>query len=50
MLRNTTSPETYFQTAFRVQLPWTIGVQDSPNKVEILKDECYVFDFSPTDH
>jgi hypothetical protein len=47
MLRNTTSPETYFQTAFRVQSPWTIGVQDSPNKVEVIKDECYVFDFAP---
>ena len=47
MLRNTTSPETYFQTAFRVQSPWTIGVQDSPNKEEIIKEECYVFDFAP---
>ena len=47
MLRNTTSPETYFQTAFRVQSPWTIGVQDSPNEEEIIKDECYVFDFAP---
>ena len=47
MLRNTTSPETYFQTAFRVQSPWTIGVQDSPNKVEVIKNECYVFDFAP---
>ena len=49
MLRNTTSPETYFQTAFRVQSPWTISTsdKDSPNKQEILKRECYVFDFSP---
>ena len=49
MLRNTTSPETYFQTAFRVQSPWTISSsdKDSPNKQEILKKECYVFDFSP---
>ena len=49
MLRNTTSPETYFQTAFRVQSPWTISVsdKDSPNKEEIVKKECYVFDFSP---
>ena len=49
MLRNTTSPETYFQTAFRVQSPWTISSsdKDSPNKQEILKRECYVFDFSP---
>jgi len=48
MLRNTTSPETYFQTAFRVQSPWTMGIEDSPNKEEILKKECYIFDFAPT--
>tara|TARA_Y100001970_G_scaffold160009_1_gene195775 strand:+ start:9407 stop:11887 length:2481 start_codon:yes stop_codon:yes gene_type:complete len=47
MLRNTTSPETYFQTAFRVQSPWTIGVEDEPNKEEVLKKECYLFDFAP---
>ena len=47
MLRNTTSPETYFQTAFRVQSPWTVGVENEPNKEEVLKKECYVFDFAP---
>ncbi len=49
MLRNTSSPETYFQAAFRVQTPWTIKNIDgkSPNKVEILKPICYVFDFAP---
>lgn len=49
MLRNSSSPETYFQAAFRVQTPWTIMNPDSksPNKEEILKDECYVFDFAP---
>ncbi|WP_457594013.1 GIY-YIG nuclease family protein [Hydrogenimonas sp.] len=49
MLRNLTSPETYFQAAFRVQTPWTIKNPDghSPNKEEILKKECYVFDFAP---
>ena len=47
MLRNTSSPETYFQTAFRVQSPWTIGIENSPNKQEILKKECYIFDFAP---
>ena len=49
MLRNSSSPETYFQAAFRVQTPWTINNPDSksPNKVEILKEECYVFDFAP---
>lgn len=49
MLRNSSSPETYFQAAFRVQTPWTIQNPDSksPNKLEILKEECYVFDFAP---
>lgn len=49
MLRNSSSPETYFQAAFRVQTPWVINNPDSksPNKVEILKEECYVFDFAP---
>lgn len=45
MLRNTNSPETYFQTAFRVQSPWT--VRDEHNKEVILKPVCYVFDFAP---
>ena len=49
MLRNLKSPETYFQTAFRGQSPWVIDNPDdrSPNKKEILKKECYVFDFAP---
>lgn len=49
MLRNSSSPETYFQAAFRVQTPWTIKNPDdqSPNKEEIVKHECYVFDFAP---
>ncbi|MCC6722939.1 MAG: DEAD/DEAH box helicase family protein [Saprospiraceae bacterium] len=49
MLRNSSSPETYFQAAFRVQTPWTIKNPDSksPNKEDILKEECYVFDFAP---
>jgi len=49
MLRNSSSPETYFQAAFRVQSPWTIFNSDdkSPNKEEIIKQECYVFDFAP---
>ena len=49
MLRNSTSPETYFQAAFRVQSPWTIKNPDSksPNKELIVKEECYVFDFAP---
>tara|TARA_R110002033_G_scaffold169427_1_gene210166 strand:+ start:2674 stop:5178 length:2505 start_codon:yes stop_codon:yes gene_type:complete len=49
MLRNSSSPETYFQAAFRVQTPWTIKNPDSksPNKEVIMKEECYVFDFAP---
>lgn len=49
MLRNSSSPETYFQAAFRVQSPWTFKNPDgaSPNKEIILKEECYVFDFAP---
>lgn len=44
MLRNLKQPETYFQTAFRAQSPWTIKVN---GKTEIIKRECYVFDFAP---
>lgn len=49
MLRNASTPETYFQAAFRVQSPWTIPNPDglTPNREEILKEECYVFDFAP---
>ena len=49
MLRNSSSPETYFQAAFRVQSPWTVHNIDgiSPNNEEIMKDECYIFDFAP---
>ncbi|MDC7228520.1 MAG: DEAD/DEAH box helicase family protein [Spirochaetales bacterium] len=49
MLRNSSSPETYFQAAFRVQTPWVIRNPDgiSPNKELIMKEECYVFDFAP---
>lgn len=50
MLRNLNSPETYFQSAFRVQSPWSIGNPngDDPNEEEILKPVCFVFDFAPT--
>ncbi|WP_440299618.1 GIY-YIG nuclease family protein [Huintestinicola butyrica] len=44
MLRNLKSPETYFQAAFRVQSPWTI--KNDKGKTEIMKQECYVFDFA----
>ena len=44
MLRNLSSPETYFQAAFRVQSPWEVE-QDNGEKV-IMKPECYIFDFA----
>mgnify|MGYP003387901721 FL=1 len=50
MLRNLKSPETYFQSAFRVQSPWSIKNPngDNPNEEQILKPVCFVFDFAPT--
>jgi len=50
MLRNLKSPESYFQSAFRVQSPWSIKNPngDDPNEEEILKPVCFVFDFAPT--
>ena len=49
MLRNSSSPETYFQAAFRVQSPWTVSNPDgqNPNAEAIIKRECYIFDFAP---
>ena len=44
MLRNLKSPETYFQAAFRVQSPWEV-VDDKGDR-QIMKQECYVFDFA----
>ena len=45
MLRKCSSPETYFQSAFRVQSPWTVS--DEEGKEVVVKPECYVFDFAP---
>lgn len=45
MLRNSSSPETYFQAAFRVQSPWTM--RDEWGEEVIIKPTCYVFDFAP---
>lgn len=44
MLRNLKSPETYFQSAFRVQSPWEI--HEEAGKTINEKRECYVFDFA----
>lgn len=45
MLRKCSSPETYFQSAFRVQSPWTVS-SETGDEI-IVKPECYVFDFAP---
>lgn len=49
MLRNASSPETYFQAAFRVQTPWVLRGHNAnnPNDECIVKEQCYVFDFAP---
>jgi hypothetical protein len=49
MLRNLSTPETYFQAAFRVQSPWTVSNPEhhSPSQEQVIKEECYVFDFAP---
>jgi len=45
ILRSLNSPESYFQSAFRVQSPWVIK---EPGKEPIIqKHKCYVFDFDP---
>lgn len=45
MLRNCASPETYFQSAFRVQSPWVVEGEDHAKVIQ--KKTCYVFDFAP---
>lgn len=49
MLRNTTSAESYFQAAFRVQTPFYVTNKDGtdPYAKEIIKPKCYIFDFAP---
>lgn len=49
MLRNCSSPETYFQAAFRVQSPFVLrnASEEHPNRELVLKKRCYVFDFAP---
>ena len=48
ILRNTTSPETYFQAAFRVQTPWSYISENGSSAKVVIKPICYVFDFAPT--
>lgn len=47
MLRSLTSPESYFQAAFRVQSPWEAKAQDATMSNVVMKETCYVFDFAP---
>ena len=51
MLSNTESPEKYFQAAFRVQNPNKLKKKDpyadTGTYDEIIKRECYIFDFHP---
>jgi hypothetical protein len=49
MLCNLSTPESYFQSMFRVQSPWVIDLVDdqgNPSR-RIMKEQCYVFDFAP---
>lgn len=45
MLRSLKSPETYFQSAFRVQSPW--AQRDAEGHLDVWKETCYVFEFDP---
>lgn len=47
MLSDIASPESYFQTAFRVQSAWTAAPEHHGDAPVILKDRCYVIDFAP---
>ncbi|NYE35650.1 hypothetical protein F4692_000754 [Nocardioides cavernae] len=45
MLRSLKSPESYFQSAFRVQSPWSYRQADG--SVDVQKETVYVFEFDP---
>lgn len=47
IMRDITSPETYFQTAFRAQSPWTEKDPRGEGGIRVLKENCIVYDFSP---
>ena len=47
VLRDISSPETYFQTAFRAQSPWSERDPEEPTAQKIMKQSCFVYDFSP---
>jgi len=46
MLRSLKSPESYFQSAFRVQSPWSSRGPDGQIET-VHKQTCYVFEFDP---
>ncbi|WP_214056875.1 GIY-YIG nuclease family protein [Nocardioides aquaticus] len=45
MLRSLKSPESYFQSAFRVQSPWSY--RTAGGSIDVQKDTVYVFEFDP---
>ena len=47
MLSSISTPEAYFQSAFRVQSGWTIKSDNADEPDIIKKLKCYVFDFAP---
>ena len=47
MLTNISTPESYFQSAFRVQSGWVIKSDEADKEDIIKKPKCYIFDFSP---
>ena len=47
MLSNISTPESYFQSSFRVQSGWTVAAEDADKPPVVLKPKCYVFDFAP---
>ncbi len=50
MLCNLSSPETYFQAAFRVQSAWSVKNPDGdePRRERVEKPACLVIDFAPS--
>lgn len=47
MLTAISTPESYFQSAFRVQSGWTVKSDNVDEPDIIKKPKCYVFDFAP---
>lgn len=47
MLTSISTPESYFQSAFRVQSGWTVKAENISDPDIIKKPKCYIFDFAP---